>query len=383
MKKFMISLAIASIAMVSFAQETVREEVVVPTLKHQYVTNKFGGNWFLGVNGGVNLYNGVFMNGESVFDHMAPALQIYAGKWHTPGFGWRVAYNGLNIQTYEEAPHKTFMNFHFDAMFNVTNLIWGYKQDRVWNLIPYVGAGWGARRQYDEDGDGLTGTITCHAGLINQFNVSKHWAINVELGTTFMRNGFSGVPGSSGHDMMFTALAGVTYKFNKVGWNEAADVDAIMAMNAASLGELNAQLQAKESENAGLKNQLASAAAAITNLKKELAAEQGKVMNVSQSVFFAFNSAKIESKKEIINLQSLVDAVKNTNAKISVVGYADSATGSADYNFRLSERRANAVIEKLVELGLSKDKIVAEGKGGVDTEKPARLNRRAIVTIVE
>lgn len=383
MKKFMISLAIASIAMVSFAQETVREEVVVPTLKHQYVTNKFGGNWFLGVNGGVNLYNGVFMNGESVFDHIAPALQVYAGKWHTPGFGWRVAYNGLNIQTYEEAPHKTFMNFHFDAMFNVTNLIWGYKQDRVWNLIPYVGAGWGARKQYEEDGDGLTGTITCHAGLINQFNVSKHWAINVELGTTFMRNGFSGVPGSSGHDMMFTALAGVTYKFNKVGWNEAADVDAIMAMNAASLGELNAQLQAKESENAGLKNQLTSAAAAITNLKKELAAEQGKVMNVSQSVFFAFNSAKIESKKEIINLQSLVDAVKNTNAKISVVGYADSATGSADYNFRLSERRANAVIEKLVELGLSKDKIVAEGKGGVDTEKPARLNRRAIVTIVE
>ncbi len=381
MKKFMISLAIASIAMVSFAQETVREEVVVPTLKHQYVTNKFGGNWFLGVNGGVNLYNGVFMNGESVFDHIAPALQVYAGKWHTPGFGWRVAYNGLNVQTYEEAPHKTFMNFHFDAMFNVTNLIWGYKQDRVWNLIPYVGAGWGARKEFASSD--LTGTITCHAGLINQFNVSKHWAINVELGATFLRNGFSGQVGRSGHDMMFTALAGVTYKFNKVGWNEAADVDAIMAMNAASLGELNAQLQAKENENAGLKNQLASSAAAITNLKKELAAEQGKVMNLSQSVFFAFNSAKIESKKEIINLQALVDAVKNTNAKISIVGYADSATGSADYNFRLSERRANAVIEKLVELGLSKDKIVAEGGGGVDKEKPARLNRRAIVTIVE
>ena len=97
MKKFMISLAIASIAMVSYAQETV-SEVVVPTLKNSVVTNSFGSNWFLGVNGGVNLYNGVYMNGESVFDHVSPAVQVYAGKWHTPGFGWRVAYNGLCIK---------------------------------------------------------------------------------------------------------------------------------------------------------------------------------------------------------------------------------------------------------------------------------------------
>ena len=369
MKKFMISLAIASIAMVSFAQEAV-SEVVVPTKKNQYVTNTFGSNWFMGVNGGVNLYNGVYMNGESVFDHIAPAVQVYAGKWHTPGFGWRVAYNGLNIQTYEEAPHKTFMNFHFDAMFNLSNLIWGYNEERIWNFIPYVGAGWGARKTFDhESGDDLTGSITVNAGLMNTFRVSKHWAINFELGTTFLRNGFGGACGSSGHDMLFTALAGVTYKFNKVGWDEAADVDAIMAMNTAALAELNTQLQAKETENAGLKNQLVAAKNNLVKAQEALKAEQAKVLNVSQSVFFAFNSSKIDCKKEIINLQALADA--------------DSATGSAAYNQKLSEARANAVIDKLVELGVPKAKIVAEGKGGVDTEKPARLNRRVIISIVE
>ena len=383
MKKFMISLAIASIAMVSFAQEAV-SEVVVPTKKNQYVTNTFGSNWFMGVNGGVNLYNGVYMNGESVFDHIAPAVQVYAGKWHTPGFGWRVAYNGLNIQTYEEAPHKTFMNFHFDAMFNLSNLIWGYNEERIWNFIPYVGAGWGARKTFDhESGNDLTGSITAHAGLMNTFRISKHWAINFELGTTFLRNGFGGAAGRSGHDMLFTALAGVTYKFNKVGWDEAADVDAIMAMNTAALAELNTQLQAKETENAGLKNQLAAAKNNLVKAQEALKAEQAKVLNVSQSVFFAFNSSKIDSKKEIINLQALADAVKNSNARLNVVGYADSATGSAAYNQKLSEARANAVIDKLVELGVPKAKIVAEGKGGVDTEKPARLNRRVIISIVE
>ena len=97
MKKFMISLALASFAMFSTAQETV-SEVVVPTKSKSVVTNSFGSNWFVGVNGGVNLYNGVFMNGENIFNHLSPALDVYVGKWHTPGFGWRVAYRGLNIQ---------------------------------------------------------------------------------------------------------------------------------------------------------------------------------------------------------------------------------------------------------------------------------------------
>ena len=380
MKKFMISLAIASIAMVSFAQETV-SEVVVPTLKNQYITNTFGSNWFMGVNGGVNLYNGVETNGESMFKHISPAVQVYAGKWHTPGFGWRVAYNGVNIQAFEDAPHKTYLNFHFDAMFNLSNLICGYNEERVWNVIPYIGAGWAARKEYDSSD--LAGSLSLNTGIMNTFRISKHWAINFELAATVLRNGFNGCPGDSGHDVMFSALAGVTYKFNKVGWEQAADVDAIMAMNAAALAELNAQLQAKEAENAGLKNQLAAAKASLIQAQEALKAEQGKVLSVSQSVFFAFDSSKISSKKEIINLQALADAVKNSHARLSVVGYADSATGSAEYNFKLSEARALAVIDKLVELGVPKDKIVAEGKGGVDTEKPARLNRRVIVSIVE
>jgi outer membrane protein OmpA-like peptidoglycan-associated protein len=335
----------------------------------------------LGVNGGLNFYNGVYTHGESPLKHLTPALQVYAGKWHTPGFGWRVAYNGLNVQTYAPAPHRTFMNFHFDAMFNLSNLICGYNEERIWNVIPFLGGGWAGRKVLG--GDDITGTLTANVGLINSFRVSKHWAINLELSTTFLRNGFSGAVGSNGHDMMFAALAGVTYKFNKVGWDAAADVDAIMAMNAAALAELNTQLQAKESENAGLKNQLAAAKNSLVAAQAALKECEGKLTNVSQSVFFSFNSSKIASKKEIINLQSLADAVKNSNAKLAVVGYADSATGSADYNQKLSEARANAVAEKLIEMGLPQDKIIVEGKGGVAAEKPARLNRRVIISVVE
>jgi outer membrane protein OmpA-like peptidoglycan-associated protein len=156
-------------------------------------------------------------------------------------------------------------------------------------------------------------------------------------------------------------------------------------MNAAALAELAAQLQAKESENSQLKQQLASAKSALVQAQNRIKAleNEPKYVDVAQSVFFAFNSSRIESKKEIINLQALADAAKNAGVKLSVVGYADSATGSAAYNQKLSEARANAVADKLVELGVSRDQLVVEGKGGVAVENPARLNRRVIISIVK
>ena len=115
---------------------------------------------------------------------------------------------------------------------------------------------------------------------------------------------------------------------------------------------------------------------------KQLEAEP-KFVDVAQSVFFAFNSSKVASKKEIINLQSLANAAKNAGLKLSVVGYADSATGSASYNQKLSEARAKAVAAELVKLGVAESDLVVEGKGGVDAEKPARLNRRVIIEVAQ
>lgn len=379
MKKFMISLAIASIAMVSFAQEIV-SEVVVPTKKHSVVTNGWWDNWFISANGGVSLYDGVFATGDNIFDRMAPAISVYAGKWHTPGFGWRVAYNGWEVKPFEPGDEQGYMNFHFDAMFNLNNLISGYKADRRWNFIPYAGVGFAGQDVKDE----WNGSVSANFGVINNWRLNEKWGFNLEAAMSMFRNGFNGVSkDAAGVDVAYALTVGVTYNFKNSTWESAPDVDAIMAMNTAALAELNTQLQAKETENAGLKNQLVAAKKNLVQVQETIKAEQNKIMSISQSVFFAFNSSKIDCKKEIINLQALAEAVKNSNAKLNVVGYADSATGSAAYNQKLSEARANAVIEKLVEMGVPKAKIVAEGKGGVDTEKPARLNRRVIISVVE
>lgn len=390
MKKFMMSLAIASFAMVSYAQETV-SEVVVPTVKNSVITNSFGSNWFVGVNGGVQMYNGVKTYGESMFDHLTPAVSAYVGKWHTPGLGWRLGYKGWEVKPYDKADEVSFSNFHFDALFNLSNMICGYNETRIWNAIPYLGFGYAVN--WDGTGaDGSSkkrGSMSADLGWLNTFRLSKHWALSLDLSATAFKKGFADPAVEehlgNGYDLLFAAEVGVVYKFNKVGWDNTPDVDAIMAMNAAALAELNTQLQAKENESANLKSQLTAAKNALSQAQtriKQLESEPDFV-DVAQSVFFAFNSSKIASKKEIINLQSLADAAKNSGVKLSVVGYADSATGSAEYNQKLSEARANAVAEKLVELGVPQSQLVVEGKGGVAVEKPAKFNRRVIISIVK
>ncbi len=379
MKKFMMALAFAGIAMVSFAQETVTSEVVVPTLKNSVITNGFWSNWFISVNGGYQLFNGVRTNGESMFDHGTAAISAYVGKWHTPGFGWRVAYNGFELKPFEDADNISFYNVHADAMFNLSNLLFGYNEKRVWNLIPYMGLGYAANLDADgANGNGKLGSLTANAGLLNTFRIAKHWAINLELSATAAKGGFCGVPATrNGYDMIFAATAGVTYKFNKTGWENTPDVDAIVAANAASIAALNAQMQAKESENAQLKSQLAAAKAALA--KCQNATKEVEMFDAAQSVFFAINSSKIDSKKEILNLKALANAAKEAGVKLTVTGYADSATGSAAYNQTLSEARAKAVAAKLVEMGVPESQLIVAGKGGVDTEKPIQLNRRVII----
>ena len=160
----------------------------------------------------------------------------------------------------------------------------------------------------------------------------------------------------------------------KQGFEVSPDMAAIAAMHSAQLAGLNEALAAEQNENKNLKEQLA-------RKPKEVVVEKvvKEVLAAPQSVFFSFNSAKIASKKEIMNLESLANMAKSTGAKIKVTGYADSATGVPAYNQQLSERRAKAVAKELIKMGVAEENIVVEGKGGVADVKPSSYNRRVII----
>ena len=99
------------------------------------------------------------------------------------------------------------------------------------------------------------------------------------------------------------------------------------------------------------------------------------------SVFFNINKSKIASRKDLVNVKEMAEYAKANNKKIVVTGYADSKTGSSSFNQQLSEKRAKAVADELVKMGVSRDNIVIEAKGGVNDLSPFSYNRRVLVKL--
>jgi outer membrane protein OmpA-like peptidoglycan-associated protein len=287
------------------------------------------------------------------------------------------------MKCYEDAEHTALAIFHFDALFNLTNLCCGYKEDRVYNAIPYVGVGWAGRNAYSyETWDGLSGTLVANYGLLNTFRVAKRWAINLELAGYFFRNGFSGKPGYMGHDMMWTASVGVTFRLGKPDWNQAVDVPALQAVYGGiiaglenDLNNANEQNQKAQNEIANLRNQLDD-----VNKKYDELASQPRFVDVKQSTFFPFGTANLDSKREELNIKAYADAAKAAGAKLRVIGYAD-VIGAEEYNQKLSLQRAEAVAEILRANGAEVASVVGQGESSEYSTK--YLNRRVIIEVAK
>jgi len=80
------------------------------------------------------------------------------------------------------------------------------------------------------------------------------------------------------------------------------------------------------------------------------------------NVYFDFNSTKVQgASANSVNFMKAYLA-KNTGASVEVQGYADEL-GSDDYNQKLSQKRADAVVKLLTEAGIDGSRLSAVGKG--------------------
>ena len=82
-----------------------------------------------------------------------------------------------------------------------------------------------------------------------------------------------------------------------------------------------------------------------------------------------------------MNLDAVAKVAKDSGAKVVVTGSADSKTGSSAWNQKLSEGRAQAAVNALVERGVSRDKIEVKAVGGINEVSPYPLNRRAVIEL--
>ena len=112
-----------------------------------------------------------------------------------------------------------------------------------------------------------------------------------------------------------------------------------------------------------------------------------KKIELKQKIHFAVGKARImRDSYELLN--QVADALKSSpNIKVRIEGHTDS-DGSAAYNLRLSQRRANAVRDYLVEKGIDPDRLKAVGFGESQpiasnkTRKGKAMNRRVEFRII-
>lgn len=391
MKKLLMVLAFAGVSAASMAQNA------DPTEKFSVSTNSFWSNWFVQA----NVAGTAFWGNQEVGNNFSKSplkgfrnnlgFSVAVGKWFTPGLGLRTKFNGAWGRTVVSENKKTNANKYWtlseQVMFNLSNMLLGYNESRVWDFIPYASVG--VNRNM---------SANCYApvagiGILNEFKINNKWAVNLDvnymLGTSDY-DGFEGsLPGAkpydarsfkglvANHDRTLNVEVGLTYNLGKATFNKTPDVEAIKALSQGQIDALNAQLSDAQSENNRLKDMLAEQ-------KQQSVAPVSavtKIVSAPVSVFFNIGKAKVASKKDLQNVQAVADAAKANNAKIVVTGYADSKTGSAAFNKNLSEKRAQTVANALVNMGVSRDNIEVVSAGGVNTLSPVSYNRRATVEI--
>ncbi len=384
MRKLFIALA-----MLGFSATVMAQEIEVPSKKFSVATNSFWANWYVSVGAD---FNAAYTSQEDCsnknpfsVDRGTFGFDVAVGKWFTPGIGLRTKFQGIwakQVNTRNNHPSYKYWNLHEDVMFNLSNMIYGYNESRVWNFIPYVGIG----LVHNMSAGGSKYDASFNFGLLNNFRVSKRVQIFMDVYAAAFEgsvdranpdNWMDNKKLSLRHwDKLVGVSVGVTYNLGKTTWEKTPDLDALMAMNQEQMDALNASLQDQQNENARLREMLAN------QPKPEKIVETNtQLVATSQSVFFNIGSSKIASRKDLVNVKEVAEYAKANNNKILVTGYADSKTGSKAFNQQLSEKRAQAVVEELVKMGVNKDNIIVEAMGGVDTISPFTYNRRATVKI--
>lgn len=385
-KTFFIATGILCAVSAAFAQEPadgtqITEQTVTEQETDNYVlTTSFSSNWFVSAGAGAQIGFTEHDRKISIGDRISPALNIYVGKWLTPGFGLRFGYSGMQVRgatqswdsglgshstgkpvngkythDYGFLEHQKFsyFNLHFDIMFNLCNLIGGYNPQRLYSCIPYVGIGYARVWKSPQANE-----ITANVGVSNAFRLSDAVDLNFDINAMMADERFSGETGHRHFDALLGATLGITYKFKPRGWRRSVYTTRTVVDNTA-INEMRSRYQDLQNENNRLRNELDA------RNKRDIVTELIASGNI---IFFDIDKSDITEKSRA-SLSFLANAIKNgdKNTVYTVTGYADKGTGTPEWNETLSKNRAEAARRCLVEeFGIPAAQLQIDYKGGVD-----------------
>ena len=380
-KLFLISLLLGVTTLTLSAQETVAPQAgTKPVYKTTFERGAASDHWFLTLQGGVGAQ---FLQGNEekpFMDRLQMSYSLSLGKYHTPSFATRLNLVGAQAHTYYKVGNDvknyetSFVGAHYDFMFDIINHFSRYNAKRVFHIIPFAGVGYNMK--FNKAFEDLHHTAAIDAGLQLQFRLGRRADLVIE-GKAIYNNfnfDYSTCPkidawNPEAFNGLYGALtAGLNFRMGGVEWTEVVPMDYNL------INDLNGQISSLRAQNAELSKRPVS----CPECPEAAPATKPVIENV---VAFRIGSAKID-KNQMINVYNSAESAKANGGKIYIVGYADEQTGNANINMTLSQRRAEAVKNALINnYGVSADNIVIDFKG--DTVQPFATNEWNRVAIID
>ena len=397
-KSSILALGFAMLAGSAVAQN-VQEVAFVEDPTQGYLFNKFSSNWFIQAEGGVDVGFSTYDQHRKFGDRFAPAASLYVGKWFSPIIGARLGGDFMSVKGLTNDPEnigarpwentvdgytKSKVNLAgpaFDVMFNLTNWWCGYKPNRVYNAYFYAGGGlyWTMVKtpkatagdfEWKNAHDHL---LALRAGLTQEFNLSKHFALGLDLRATCLENH---VETTNKTTIVAEALISATYKFGQSEW--AAPIVPICPP-AENCDEYRARLQAADARIADLEAQLK----ACLNRPVE---KQVVTKAPLATIYYPCGVYRLTSVDRKV-LESVANVmIADTSKKYTLTGWADNYTGTDAINKRLRENRVNTVKNQLIKYGVNANQINATTNNGnrVDLgDKCLTLDRAVTIEVTE
>ena len=346
----------------------------------------FWDNWSMGIQGGATMK----MSGEGFFKSARPAFGLTLGKQWTPILGMDIQGMGY-VNTTNSSTMIDASDVSLIGRMNLMNLFAGYYgMPRPFEIETVTGLGW---LHHYMNGGGDTDDLSARVGLNFNFNLGDDaaWTLGIKPAVVFNLTGeypSKKMAFNRNHADM-EILLGLTYHFADGEGNRhfalmnAVDPIALAAMNE-EINDLREVVVAKDVELVGLADELLTVQNQLNEARNKEVEAAGRTIKILESVVaFPFNQSDVQAS-QMPSLEHVANYLKsNPDASITVNGYA-SPEGTEEYNLQLSQRRADAVKNILVDkYGIAASRINAIGHGVGDIFSEPAWNRVGICTIDE
>ena len=327
---------------------------------------------FLDLHGGAQ-----YTVGESTFGKLvSPNVQLGIGYQFNPWFGARLAanawlsrggYNGLT-ETGKIVP--AYVNYKWkyvapgiDFIFNLSNALFGWNPNRVFNLSAFVGGR--ANIAFDNDEanalakayemrynwDGTKVLPVGRGGLDFNFRVSNSASIMVEGNVNLLSDKYNSKKAGN-PDWYFNAVAGLRINLGKSYTKKTK--------------EPVPSPEPQQQEYVEPTPTPAPAHIKVEPIRRDV------FFTIGKYYFVAAEQSKVDDIVAYMN--------EHPEAKVTVTGYADAGTGTVIINDRLAAKRAAFVVKALKNKGIAEGRISYDSKGS--RVQPFAENDKNRVTIL-